>query len=95
MSESPTDRELLQQILWRLERIEGHLGIPGYKSDIGNPNRSGGPRKQGPIVPATTSASEPPSVVYGRTPQPQLLKPQGPMPVKAKDAPGQSSKAED
>ena len=37
-------------------------------------------------------SSEPPSAVYGPTPQPQQPEPQGPMPVKAKDAPGQSSK---
>jgi polyhydroxyalkanoate synthesis regulator phasin len=40
-------------------------------------------------------SSEPPSRVYGPTPRPQLLEPQGPMPVKAKDAPGQSSEPED
>ena len=93
-SDSPTERELLLEILSRLRRIEESLGI-AYKSDIGNPNRSGGWREQGPIVPAKTSTSEPPSVVYGPTSQPQLPKSQGPMPVKSKDHPGQSSKPED
>jgi hypothetical protein len=66
-----------------LRRIEESLGI-AYKSDIGNPNRSGGPRDEGP------------SVVYGPTSQLQLPKPQGPMPAKAeRDAPGKSSKPED
>ena len=37
-------------------------------------------------------SSEPPSVVYGPTTPTQPRTPQGPMPVKAKGAPGQSSK---
>jgi hypothetical protein len=41
---------------------------------------------------ASGQSSEPPSVVYGPTTPPEPRTPQGPMPVKAKDAPGQSSK---
>ena len=93
-SDSPTDRELLLEILSRLRSIEESLGI-AYKSDIGNPNRSGGRREEGPIVPATAAASEPSTVVRGRTPQPPQFEPQGPMPVKSKDHPTYSSEPED
>ena len=47
-SDSPTDRELLLEILSRLRSIEESLGI-AYKSDIGNPNRSGGRREREPM----------------------------------------------
>ena len=60
MSKSPTDRELLLEILWRLGRIEEHLGILGYRSRIGDPNRPPVPRgEQGLVVPAKASDSEP------------------------------------
>jgi hypothetical protein len=72
MSESPTDRELLQQILWRLERIEEHLGIPGYRSEIGVPNRSRGPHEQGPIEPAVPPGGSKP---LPSTEPPPLLEP--------------------
>jgi hypothetical protein len=72
MSESSTDRELLQQILWRLERIEEHLGIPGYRSEIGVPNRSRGPREQGPIEHAVPPGGGKP---LPRTEPPPLLEP--------------------
>jgi hypothetical protein len=72
MSESPTDRELLLEILWRLGRIEEHLGILGYRS-IGDPNRPPVPRsEQGPVVAAKASDSEP---VGHRTEPPPLLDP--------------------
>jgi hypothetical protein len=45
-SESPTDRELLQLILWRLERIENHLRIPEWR--IGEPTLHPAPANRGP-----------------------------------------------
>ena len=72
-SDSPTDRELLLEILWRLVRIEEHLGILGYRSRIGDPNRPPVPRgEQGPVVHAKASDSEP---VGPRTEPPPLLEP--------------------
>jgi hypothetical protein len=38
---SQTDRELLQDILRRLARIEEHLGLTEYKSEIGVPRKPG------------------------------------------------------
>jgi hypothetical protein len=72
MSESPTDRELLLEILWRLGRIEEHLGILGYRSDIGNPNRERSQREQGPIEPAVPPGGSKP---LPRTEPPPLLEP--------------------
>jgi hypothetical protein len=73
MSESPTERELLLEVLWRLGRIEEHLGILGYRSPIGDPNRPPVPRgEQGPVVPAKASDSEP---VGPRSEPPPLLEP--------------------
>ena len=37
-SDSPPERELLQQILWRLKRIEERLNIDPWKSSIGYDN---------------------------------------------------------
>jgi hypothetical protein len=73
MSDSPTDRELLLEILRRLRRIEEHLGILDYRSRIGDPNRPPVPRgEQGPVVPAKASDSEP----FGpSTEPPPLLEP--------------------
>jgi hypothetical protein len=34
MSDSPTERELLQLILWRLGRIEKRLGIPEWRIGV-------------------------------------------------------------
>src|SRR5215213_3443876 len=50
MSESPTDRDMLQQVLWRLGRIEKRLGIPEWRIGDSNPPPRSGP--QGPIEPA-------------------------------------------
>jgi hypothetical protein len=71
MSESPTDRELLLEILWRLGRIEDHLGILGYRSRIGDPNRPPVPRgEEGHVVPAKASDRGP--VGSGIVPPPFL-----------------------
>jgi hypothetical protein len=52
-----SDRELLQEILWRLRRIEEHLGIP-EESPIGD--RKGPPveRHDGPITGVEPSKKE-------------------------------------
>ena len=74
MSESPTDRELLLEMLWRLGRIEGHLGILGYRSRIGDPNRPPVPRgEQGPVAPAVERSES--KRVGPRTEPPPLLEP--------------------
>ena len=69
MSESPTDRELLQQILKRLHRIEEHLGILHSGSRIGgtDPNGPLGPREQGPVLPANLPSESKP---VGPRPEP-------------------------
>jgi polyhydroxyalkanoate synthesis regulator phasin len=123
----PTERDLLQQILRRLGRIEERLEKGGSQVPPSRERRSledmfselidvlrrmerssdeiSELRKRvGRIEEAVANlridrrtsgqSSDPPSVVYGPTPRPQLPEPQGPMPVKAKDASGQSSKPE-
>ena len=50
MSDSPTERELLQLILWRLGRIEKRLGIPEWRIGDSNPPPRSGPQE--PIEPA-------------------------------------------
>jgi hypothetical protein len=57
-SDSPTERELLQQILWRLERIEERLNIDPWKSSIGYGN-------DGPPLPADTGRPIEPAVPPG------------------------------
>jgi hypothetical protein len=64
-SDSPTERDLLQQILWRLGRIEERLNIdPPWKSRIGE-------RKDGPPLPHDTNWPIEPAVPPGGRPQPR------------------------
>jgi hypothetical protein len=69
-SDSPTDRELLELILWRLVRIEKRLGIPEWRIGDGDPPP--GPREQGPVVGVEGMKSKP----IGGT-EPPLLPEQG------------------
>jgi hypothetical protein len=123
----PTERELLQQILRRLGRIEeqlekGESQVPPSRerrsledmfselidvlrrmersSDEISDLRKRMGRIEEVVANVRTDrrtsgqSSDPPRVVYGPTPRPQLPEPEGQMPVKAKDGPGQSSEPE-
>jgi hypothetical protein len=71
MASGSTDRELLQEILWRLRRIEQNLGITYEGSQIGNrPRVPADNPTQGPVVPAKTSKSKP---LGTRSEPPRLL----------------------
>jgi hypothetical protein len=69
-SDSGTDGELLQNILWRLRRIEDqlgriedHVGLPEYRSEIGVPNKrrypSEGNTGSEPVIPAVPPGPKP------------------------------------
>jgi hypothetical protein len=57
--DSPTDRDLLLEILGRLRRIEKHFGILENTWEIGDRNGPPAPRgEQGPIEPLRRSKSK-------------------------------------
>jgi hypothetical protein len=70
MSDSPTERELLQLILWRLGRIEKRLGIPEWRIGDSNPPPRSGPQE--PIEPAVPPGGSKP---LPRIEPPPLLEP--------------------
>jgi hypothetical protein len=72
-----TDREMLQEILVRLGRIEEHLGVPKYKSGIGGngPSQHRTQRSQGPVEPAVISSPDQPKRIPRDGPRPELLDP--------------------
>jgi len=71
---SPSDREMLQEILWRLGRIEEHLGVVKYKPRIGE----GLPTSKGdnpPVEPAVISSPDQPKRILRDGPRPEPLDP--------------------
>ena len=66
--DSPTDRDLLLEILGRLRRIEKHFGILENTWEIGDRNGPPAPRgEQGPIEPLRRSKSK----RVGKVPRPR------------------------
>jgi hypothetical protein len=92
-SDSPTDRELLQQMLRRLERIEKHLGIAPWSSSIGEKHTDAHTSRvpSGPIETALPPGTLGPPRV---SEPPPLIGPE-PKPKPWPDTPGASSKPEE
>jgi hypothetical protein len=69
-----TDREVLEEILVRLRQIEEHLGVPKYKSRIGE-GLSGSQSDSRPVEPAVSSSPDQPKRLPSGGPRPELLDP--------------------
>jgi hypothetical protein len=74
---APTDREMLQEILRRLGRIEQRLGLTEFKSDIGGPGAREYPTQssQRPVEPVVSSSPDQPRRIPSDGPLPELLDP--------------------
>jgi hypothetical protein len=70
-----TDRELLNDILRRLRRIEEHLGLEEFKSDIVRSGASGvrTKRNTGPVEPAVDPKKS--KRLPSKGPRPELIDP--------------------